>query len=52
MRKNSTKAPNCFLSGCGSDFEVITKHPLELNPVEELTEDDEDDDEDDEDSDY
>jgi len=40
---------------CGSDFEVITKHPLELNPVDELDEDDEEDDdadEDDEDSDY
>jgi len=39
---------------CGSDFEVITKHPLELNPVDELDEDDEDDDDDDEeeDSDY
>ncbi|HVG91220.1 MAG TPA: hypothetical protein VNB54_06985 [Alphaproteobacteria bacterium] len=40
---------------CGSDFEVITKHPLELNPVDELDEDEEEDDdadEDDEDSDY
>ena len=24
---------------CGSDFEVITKHPLELNPVDDLDED-------------
>jgi alpha-aminoadipate carrier protein LysW len=39
---------------CGSDFEVITKHPLELNPVDELDEDEDDDedDEDDEDGDY
>ena len=26
---------------CGSDFEVITTHPLELNPVEDLDEDEE-----------
>jgi alpha-aminoadipate carrier protein LysW len=39
---------------CGSDVEVITKHPLELNPVDELDEDEDDDedDEDDEDGDY
>lgn len=39
---------------CGTDFEVITTHPLELNPVSELDEDEEDDDadEEDEDSDY
>lgn len=39
---------------CGSDFEVVTTHPLELNPVSELDEDedDEDADEEDEDSDY
>jgi alpha-aminoadipate/glutamate carrier protein LysW len=40
---------------CGSDFEVITKHPLELNPLDELDEEDEEDDdmdEEDEDSDY
>jgi alpha-aminoadipate carrier protein LysW len=24
---------------CGSDFEVITKSPLELNPLDELDED-------------
>ncbi len=33
---------------CGSDFEVITKSPLELNPVDELDEDDDDDDVDEE----
>src|SRR5262249_5234660 len=39
---------------CGSDFEVVTTHPLELNPVSEIDEDEEDDDdeEEDEDSDY
>ncbi|HET6934661.1 MAG TPA: hypothetical protein VFI72_07460 [Candidatus Angelobacter sp.] len=39
---------------CGSDFEVITKSPLELNPVEEYEddEDDEDVDDDEEESDY
>ena len=41
---------------CGSDFEVVTKNPLELNPVDDYEEgDDEDDldeDEEDEDSDY
>ncbi|HEY2389719.1 MAG TPA: hypothetical protein VGK22_00980 [Candidatus Angelobacter sp.] len=39
---------------CGTDFEVVTKHPLELNPVDELDEDDDDDDDDEEeeDSDY
>jgi alpha-aminoadipate carrier protein LysW len=29
---------------CGSDFEVITKSPLELNPVDEYDYDDEEDD--------
>ncbi len=33
---------------CGSDFEVITKSPLELNPLDELDEDEDDDDSDDE----
>lgn len=28
---------------CGSDFEVITKSPLELNPVDEYDDDDEED---------
>ena len=38
---------------CGTDFEVITKSPLELNPVDELEDEDEDEDlEEDEDSDY
>jgi alpha-aminoadipate/glutamate carrier protein LysW len=39
---------------CGSDFEVVTVNPLELNPVGELDEDEEDEDldEDEEDSDY
>ena len=36
---------------CGLDFEVITKHPLELNPVQELGEDDDDDDLDEEEED-
>ncbi len=36
---------------CGSDFEVITKSPLELNPVDELDEDDDDDDVDEEEED-
>jgi alpha-aminoadipate carrier protein LysW len=26
---------------CGMDFEIITKSPLELNPVEKLEDDDE-----------
>ena len=29
---------------CGLDFEVVTKHPLELNPVQELDEDEEEED--------
>src|SRR5262249_60795263 len=39
---------------CGSDFEVVTKNPLELNPVEEYEEDEEEEgsDEEDEDSEY
>lgn len=39
---------------CGSDFEVVTAHPLELNPVDEDEDDDEEapGKEDDEDSDY
>ena len=39
---------------CGTDFEVVTKSPLELNPVDELDEDDEDDldDEEDEEDEY
>lgn len=41
-------------SECGTDFEVVTINPLELNKVEEEEEDDEDADEDEEeeDSDY
>src|ERR1041385_8280345 len=35
---------------CGSDFEVITKHPLELNPVDELDEDEDEDEDDEEDN--
>lgn len=38
---------------CGSDFEVITTNPLELNKVEEEEdEDEEEDDEEEEESDY
>jgi len=39
---------------CGTDFEVVTTNPLELNKVEDEEEDDEDSDEDEEeeDSDY
>ena len=39
---------------CGSDFEVVTTNPLELNKVEdeEEDEDDEDEEEEDEDGDY
>jgi len=38
---------------CGSDFEVITTHPLELNPVEDLDEDEEEEgDKDDEEDEY
>lgn len=39
---------------CGTDFEVVTIHPLELNPVEEYDEDEDEDagDKDEEDSDY
>ena len=33
---------------CGLDFEVVTKHPLELNPVHELDEDEDEDDHDEE----
>lgn len=33
---------------CGLDFEVVTKHPLELNPVQELDEDEDEDDMDEE----
>jgi alpha-aminoadipate/glutamate carrier protein LysW len=40
-------------SECGSDFEVVTINPLELNKVEEEEDDDEDDEEEeDEDGDY
>lgn len=39
-------------SECGSDFEVVTTNPLELNKVEDEEEDDEDEDEEDEDGDY
>ncbi|HEU5231715.1 MAG TPA: hypothetical protein VFU50_02565 [Terriglobales bacterium] len=38
-------------SECGSDFEVVTTNPLELNKVEDEEEDDEDEDEDEEDED-
>lgn len=38
-------------SECGSDFEVVTTNPLELNKVEEEDDDDEDEDEDEEDED-
>ena len=34
---------------CGTDFEVVTKNPLELNPVEEYEEDEEEEDSDEED---
>ena len=39
---------------CGTDFEVVTVSPLELNPVEEYDEDEDEEasDEEDEDSDY
>ena len=33
---------------CGLDFEVVTKHPLELNPVQELDEDEDENDMDEE----
>lgn len=33
---------------CGTDFEVITKSPLELNPVDELDEDEDEEDADEE----
>ncbi len=41
-------------SECGSDFEVVTINPLELNKVDEEEEDDEDeeDEEEEEDGDY
>jgi alpha-aminoadipate/glutamate carrier protein LysW len=38
-------------SECGTDFEVVTKNPLELNPVEEYDEDEEEEDKDEEDED-
>ena len=38
-------------SECGSDFEVVTTNPLELNKVADEEDDDEDDDEDEEDED-
>jgi len=38
-------------SECGSDFEVVTINPLELNKVEDEEEDDEDEEEDEEDED-
>ncbi len=38
-------------SECGSDFEVVTINPLELNKVEEEEDDDEDEEEDEEDED-
>ena len=38
-------------SECGSDFEVVTTNPLELNKVEDEEEDDEDEEEDEEDED-
>jgi alpha-aminoadipate/glutamate carrier protein LysW len=38
-------------SECGSDFEVVTTNPLELNKVEEEEDDDEDEEEDEEDED-
>lgn len=39
---------------CGSDFEVVTTNPLELNPVNEYDEDEDDDvkDDDEEEKDY
>ena len=36
---------------CGTDFEVITKTPLELNPIEEEEEDEDEDSDDEEDAD-
>ncbi|HKR30167.1 MAG TPA: hypothetical protein VJT08_06805 [Terriglobales bacterium] len=38
-------------SECGSDFEVVTINPLELNKVEEEEDDDDDEEEDEEDED-
>lgn len=38
-------------SECGSDFEVVTTNPLELNKVEDEEEDDEEDEEEEEDED-
>ena len=37
---------------CGSDFEVVTTHPLELNRISEEEEDEEYEDEEKEDGDY
>ena len=37
---------------CGSDFEVITTNPLELNKVDEEEEDEEEEEEEDEEGDY
>lgn len=39
-------------SECGSDFEVITINPLELNKVDEEEEEDEESEEEEEESDY
>lgn len=38
---------------CGTDFEVVTAHPLELNPIDDDEDEDEEEvEEEDEDSDY
>ena len=38
---------------CGTDFEVVTKHPLELNQIDEMEEEeDEESDDEDEDNEY
>jgi len=39
-------------SECGSDFEVVTTNPLELNKVDEEEEDEEESEEEEEESDY
>lgn len=39
-------------SECGSDFEVITTNPLELNKVDEEEEDEEEEEEEEEEGDY
>lgn len=39
-------------SECGSEFEVVTTHPLELNPVEDYDDDEDEDEKEEEEGDY